>query len=48
VTTEINYFRHGFGLIDKAICLRHADAIASIRGQVAIDLAEAERRRDTI
>lgn len=38
VTTEIDYFRHGFGLIDKAI--------ASIRGQVAIDLAEAERRRD--
>ena len=39
VTTEIDYFRHGFGLIDKAI--------ASIRGQVAIDLAEAERRRDS-
>ncbi len=38
VTTEIDYFRHGFGLIDKAI--------ASIRGQVAIDLAEAERKRD--
>jgi hypothetical protein len=38
VTTEIDYFRHGFGLIDKAI--------ASIRGQVAIDLAEAERQRN--
>jgi hypothetical protein len=38
VTMELEYFRHGFGLIDKAI--------ASIRGQVAIDLAEAERQRD--
>lgn len=37
VAMELDYFRHGFGLIDKAI--------ASIRGQVAIDLAEAERRR---
>ncbi len=38
VTMELDYFRHGFGLIDKAI--------ASIRGQVAIDLAESERQRD--
>lgn len=37
VTAEINYFHHGFGLIDKAI--------ASIRGKVAIETAERQRDR---
>ncbi len=35
VTADLNYLHHGFGLIDQAI--------ASIRGQVAIDQVERER-----
>jgi len=35
VTADLNYLHHGFGLIDQAI--------ASIRGQVAIDHVERER-----
>ncbi|MBW4671766.1 MAG: hypothetical protein KME60_31170 [Cyanomargarita calcarea GSE-NOS-MK-12-04C] len=40
VTADLGYFHHGFGLIDKAI--------ASIRGQVAIELAERERDRQEV